>query len=357
MRDLRPHLGNFALLALILLLLAPAIAQASGRVVAPRGWAESSAAAPEAQRRASRWKDALGLRLEQVVSAPDDDRFAETVAVFHRPDPVSTAMMQSEEAAVAELAGVVANVVGTGTPEASGLAATATGEQLIWARWNVDDLAYHCVLAPSGDDATVVVMAVRTRDLDTELARLETMASTMQGVTSAMPRFSLTAWRGGALLVWFALALALHAAMLRYVDREDDHSQAGRRASLITFGLVVVGTLVAYFGLAGRELAISHAGSSREGLTMWVAVAGMIVAGAHFMIAARFDRGVVQSAPESGVFASGVYSNADILRSSISRTNMRRGDLQAGEATAHAADVDSQPVGISGITIDPAERE
>ena len=345
------------------MILAPTLAQAAGRVVAPRGWAESSAAAPEAQRRASRWKDALGLRLEQVASAPDDDRFAETVAVFERPDPVSAEVMEDEQTAVAELGRVVANVVGADPPEASGLSTTSTGEVVIWARWIVDELAYHCVLAPTGDDATVVIMAVRARELDDELGRLETMATTIDGVTAPMPRFSLTAWRGGALLVWLALALALHAAMLRYVDQEDDHSQAGRRASVINLGLVVVGTLIAYFGLAGRELAISHAGGSREGLTMWVAVAGMIVAGAHFLIASRFDRGVVQSAPESGVFASGVYSNADILRSSITRTNMRMREVEGSEAAdgeavpSRAADLDSEPIEVGRITVDPAERE
>ena len=122
---------------------------------APTGWGESAAAAPEAQRRASRWQDALGLRLAQVISAPANDRFAETIAVFERSEPVPEDAFASEAAAVTELANAVANVVGTEAPEQSELRSTQSGEQLIWAQWIVDDISYECVLTPSGETATI----------------------------------------------------------------------------------------------------------------------------------------------------------------------------------------------------------
>src|SRR5690606_10096366 len=86
---MREWRSRWSVLAVLLLFaIWPTIADAAARVVVPSGWGESAAAAPEALRRANRWQSALGLRLAQVVSAPEGDRFAETVAVFERSQPV-----------------------------------------------------------------------------------------------------------------------------------------------------------------------------------------------------------------------------------------------------------------------------
>jgi hypothetical protein len=326
----------------------PTIANAAARVVVPNTWGESAAAAPEAQRRARSWQDALDLRLAQVVSAPDDDRFAETVAVFERSEPVSEEMFASEAAATEALAQAVANVVGTEAPERSELRATASGEQVIWARWRVDDLSYECVLAPSGDTATIVIAAVLAAQAEAQRPILAELFEQLEGVSAPMPRFSLLGWRLGSIIMWLALGVGLHAAMLQLADREDDHGHAGVRASGINLVLVVAGTAVAATLLREREPALIHAGSSVAGLAVWIGVAGLVVVGVHFLLASRLDRGQVQSAPSSGAFASGTYVTSDVLRSSTSRSGMRRGpdELNAGASQSHAR-----------IIVDDAERE
>ncbi|PRQ04439.1 hypothetical protein ENSA7_51000 [Enhygromyxa salina] len=321
------------------------VAQAAARVVAPLGWAESARAAPAAQRRASEWKDALGLPLEQVASERDNDRFVETVAVFERPEPVAELVFTSEEAAIEALALVVAPVVGEQPPVAGEIRTVATGEQVVWAQWSVDEVTYECVLAPSGDTATIVIMAVLPSDFGFQRERLDEIVSSLEGVTTPMPKFSLVSWLVGAALVWLALALALHALMLAFVDQDHDHKQAGTRASVIMLALVVVGTVAAYVQLGDRAFAIAYAGGSLNGLTMWIFLTGIIVAGGHFLIVSRLDRGVIRSAPETGAFASGIYSTSDVLRSSITRTNMRMRTEEPAAASGSwaAAPSEAQP--------------
>lgn len=313
---------------LALLLAWPLLAEAAARVVSPPRWGESSAAAPEAQRRADRWKHELGLRLVQVVSAADNDRFAETAAVFERSEPVSVDVMASEATAIDELTRVVAKVVGSDSPDASGLRTTASGASVAWGRWIVDDLSYECVLAPSGDSSSVIVIAVPADERTEHAATVDLIIDNLEGVSEPMPRFSLAAWRVAAVLLWVALAVALHAAMLRFVDQDDDHATAGRRAALINLVLVGIGSVAAHVLLGTRELAIVHSGSSVAAMTTWIVVAGIVVVGVHFLISSRFDRGVVQSAPATGAFASGTYSRSDMMRS-MSRSGVRPrvGDL------------------------------
>jgi hypothetical protein len=106
--------------------------------------------------------------------------------------------------------------------------------------------------------------------------------------------------------------------MLRFVDQDDDHATAGRRASMINLVLVAIGSVAAYVTMGTRELAIVGSGSSVAAMTTWIVVAGIVVVGVHFRISSRFDRGVVRSAPTSGAFASGVYSRTDMIRVSRS---------------------------------------
>lgn len=299
---------------LALLLAWPLLAQAAARIVSPPSWGESRAAAPEAQRRASDWKEQLGLRLVQVVSSSDSDRFAETAAVFERSEPVSLEVMQTEATAIDELARAVVNVVGSEPPEESGLRSTATGASVAWARWIVEDLSYECVLAPSGSSSSIIVIAVPASERTEHAKIVDRIIDSLEGVSEPMPRFSLGAWRFGALLLWSALALALHAAMLRFVDQDHDHATAGRRAALLNLVLVGIGSVAAHVTLTTRELAIVHSGSSVSGMTAWIVVAGIVVVGVHFLISSRFDRGVVQSAPSTGAFASGTYSRSDMMR-------------------------------------------
>lgn len=324
MRNRRSRWTSLAALWLVAWVLAswPVIARAAARVVAPSGWGESAAAAPEALRRANRWQDALGLRLAQVISSPEGDRFAETVAVFERNQPVLEEVFASEAAAVEALALTVADVVGSDPPLRFELRRTAGGE-VIWARWIVDDLAFECVLAPSGDTATLVIAVVLANETDKHGPTLAAMVEQLEGVSAPMPRFSLLAWRIGSIVLWLALALGLHATMLQVADRDNDHAQAGMRASGINLALVLLGSAIAAVSLRGREAALIYAGSSVAGLSVWIGVAGLVVVGVHFLIASRLDRGQVQSAPSSGAFASGVYSSADVLRSSITRSGMR----------------------------------
>jgi hypothetical protein len=353
------RLARIAASIVALMVAWPLLVHAAARVVVPAGWWESSGAAPEAQRRAGRWKDALGLRLVQVVSAPDDDRFAETAAVFEHDEPVPEQAFASEASAVETLSGMVTNLVGAQPPDEAELRMTAAGGEVVWARWHIEELDYECVLAPSGESASLVVMVVLASELDEQRATLDGIVAGLEGVSEPMPRFSLLGWRIGSLLVWLALSLGLHAVMLRYVDQDNDHGTAGRRASLINLGLVLVGTLVAYFALAGRELAIVHAGSSLAGLTVWIAVAGIIVVGGHFLLASRLDRGVVRSAPSSGAFASGSYSTAEVLRASVSRSGMRMRDLaETSDSWPRAPQPQAADPAASGrIIIDEAERE
>jgi hypothetical protein len=335
------------------------LARAAARIVSPPSWGESSDAAPEAQRRAGRWKDALGLRLVQVASASDTDRFAETAAVFERSEPVSAEVMASEATAIDELARAVANVVGSGAPEASGLRVTASGASVAWARWIIDELAYECVLAPSGESSSIIVIAVPADERTEHAATIDIIIDNLEGVSEPMPRFSLGAWRLGALLLWAALALALHAAMLRFVDQDDDHATAGRRAALINLVLVGIGSVAAHVLLGARELAIVGSGSSVAAMTMWILVAGIVVVGAHFLISARFDRGVVQSAPSTGAFASGTYSRTDMMRS-MSRSGVRPrvADLSESSGTWPSGQPSAQDSAHSGrIVIDRDELE
>ncbi|MFO7567624.1 MAG: hypothetical protein R6X02_33580 [Enhygromyxa sp.] len=333
----------------------PAIVDAAARVVAPAGWGESAAAAPEALRRANRWQSALGLRLAQVISSPEGDRFAETVAVFERSEPVPEDAFASEAAAVEALALVVADVVGTDPPVASELRRTSGGE-VVWARWFVDDLGYECVLAPSDDTATIVIAAVLATEIDKHGPTLDAVFEQLEGVSAPMPRFSLLAWRLGSIVVWLALGLGLHAAMLQLADRDKDHGQAGVRASLVNLGLVVIGTAIAAAALREREAALIYSGSSVAGLAVWIGVVGLIVAGVHFLLASRLDRGQVQSAPSSGAFASGIYSSAD-LRSSTSRSGMRQTPDELEQSSSWSRPYPGASQSQGRIVIDEAERE
>lgn len=323
------------LVPLLAVLLAwPLIAHAAVRVLAPQTWGEASEAATAAQRRAGRWKDTLGLRLVQVVSSPENDGFAETVAVFERSGPVSVEVMQSEEAAVHELARAVGNVVGSDAPTESGLRQIESGAIVVWARWIVEDVAYECVLAPSGSTSSIVMIAVPAIELSQHRVTIDDIIATLDGVSEPMPKFSLSGWRLGSLFLWLALALALHAGMLRFVDQDDDHATAGRRAALINLALVVVGTGAAYLILGPRELAIVDSGSTVKAMVVWVFVAGLIVVGAHFLISSRLDRGKIQSAPSTGAFASGIYSRTDMIRASRSSV---RGVIPPGVSDSSGA--------------------
>lgn len=341
---------TLAVLLVVAWVITPAIAHAAARVIAPDSWGESAAAAPEAQRRARSWQQALGLRLAQVVSAPDDDRFAETVAVFERSEPVPEQAFTSEPRAVQALADAVANVVGTEPPDHSELRTTSSGQSIAWARWTIDDLSYECVLAPSGETATVVIAAVLAIHADAERPTLTAMFEQLEGVSAPMPRFSLLGWRLGSIITWLALALGLHAVMLQLGDREHDHGQAGVRASGLGLLAVIVGTAIAAVLLREREPALLHAGSSFAALAVWIGVAGLVVFGLHFLIASRLDRGQVQSAPSSGAFASGIHKTGDVLRSPASRSSMRQVPEQP---TAGAAASPS----YGRIVVDDAELE
>ena len=220
---------------------------------------------------------------------------------------------------------------------------------MAWGRWVVDDLVYECVLAPSGDNSSVVLIAVPASELHQQQHLIDDIILNLEGVSEAMPHFSLLAWRLGSLFLWMALALALHAANLRFVDQDDDHATAGRRASLMNLGLVALGSGAAYLVLAPRQLALVHAGSTVMEMTVWIVVAGIFVVGAHFLIASRFERGRVQSAPASGAFASGIYSRTDMIRASRSEVRTIPRELaessgswsQVGNPAAPRSELDS----------------
>lgn len=308
----------------------------SARLILPSGWAESANAAPDAQRRASQWRSALGLQITQVASAPAraDDRFTETIAVFETPEPVPEAAFASDAAAIDLLATTVAQVVGAEPPIASELRETDSGERVAWAQWIVDDLSYECVLAPSGSTGTVVIAAVLAREVERQRPKLTRAFAELDGVTGPMPRFSLLGWRLGSIGMWLALALGLHAAMLPFGDRDHDHAEASKRAAVINLILVVIGSFVAHSALEGRALALNHANSSVVEMTVWVAVAGLTVVASQLMVAARLDRGRVQSAPRSGAFSS--YSSTSMIRSSISRAATQSDDLPSASGRWHA---------------------
>lgn len=353
MREPRSCLWMLALMVLsaaALIGLWPAVVEAAARVIAPSGWGESASAAPDAQRRASRWQEALNLRLAQVVSAPDTGRFAGTVAVFERPGFVSEQMFASEAAAVTALVTAVTAIVGDDPPEQSELRSTNDGATVVWGRWTIDDLSYECVLAPSGGNASVVVAAVLASEAASQQPILTAIFAGLEGVSAPMPRFSLLGWRLGSIFTWLALALGLHAAMLPFGDRDHDHGQAGRRAAQLSLALVVLGSGLAVALLREREQALLHAGSSVSALVVWIGVSGMIVVGLHFLIASRVDRGPVQSAPSSGAFASGVYSNADLLRSSVPRSRVR-------PQVARQPEIPVAAQSSARIIIDESERE
>ncbi len=357
MREWRSRWSVLAMVLAGLFLASPGIAEAAARVLVPGGWGENAAAATEAQRRASRWQDALGLRLAQVLSAPQDDRFAETIAVFERLEPVDEQAFADEAAAVDALVATVANVVGDAPPDQTELRTTASGERLVWARWAVDELIYECALAPSGSTSTIVVTAVLANEIEIHRSTLARVFDELEGVSAPMPRFSLLHWRVGSILVWIALALGLHATMLQLGDRDNDHNEAGKRASGICLVLVLVGTAFASVSLRGRELALIHEGSSVAGLTVWIAVAGIVVVGAHFLIASRYDRGVVRSAPSSGAFASGTFSTAEVMRASASRSGMYRPKLDELESSTSLLPTASASQVRARIVIDDSEHE
>jgi hypothetical protein len=328
----------------------PQVVEAAARVIAPSGWGESAGAAPDAQRRASRWQEALNLRLAQVISAPGDDGFAATVAVFEHPSFVSEQMFASEAAAVAALVTAVTAIVGDDPPEQTELRSTDEGATVVWGRWTIDDLSYECVLAPSGGNASVVIAAVLASQAASQQRILTAIFAGLEGVSAPMPRFSLLGWRLGSIFIWLTLALGLHAAMLPFGDRDHDHGQAGRRAARLSLALVVLGSGLAVVILREREQALLHAGSSVSALAVWIGVSGMIVVGLHFLVASRVDRGPVQSAPSSGAFASGVYSNVDVLRSSVSRSGVR-------PRIAQQREIPSAAQSSARIIIDESERE
>ncbi|MCA9698112.1 MAG: hypothetical protein KC431_11355 [Myxococcales bacterium] len=352
-------------------------AWAAAQIMVPRGWAERGEAPPEAQRRAERWREALGLRLAQVVASREEDRFAETAAVFESASPVHEAVFASQQDALKTLSSIVAPIVGAEPPKRTELRTLNSGVQLVWAQWAQDDLIYECVLAPSGENSSVIVFSVQARDLDEQRTTIDNMIAGLEGVTAPMPAFSVNSWRMGSILTWLALALLLHAIMLTFVDRDRDHKQAGTRASAILLGLVVVGTIGSYFYIAPSEAALTYAGSTVTALVSWIGVAGLVVSGVHFLLASRYDQGVVRSAPSSGVYASGTYSSTDLIRSSITRTNMRlrAEDIAAGsgawvrenpreasgQSPAAAESASGAPVAGASqsarIVIDDAERE
>ena len=178
-----------AALLVALVTIRPGTAEAEAEVIPPSGWMVSSAAAPDAQRRASRWKDALELPMEQVMASPYDDLFRETIAVFTVPEPVSAVSFADATAAQALLQSKVSGIVGTETAKVFGLRQTGEGATVAWGRWTVDKLSYDCVLAPSGDDATLIVMAVRADALEDHRQLLDRVVRDLGGVTEAMPEF------------------------------------------------------------------------------------------------------------------------------------------------------------------------
>jgi hypothetical protein len=318
---------------LALLLLGPgleAVAHASAKVVAAPGWYESSEATPEARRRAQRWADALGMRMVQVLSTDDDDRYAETIAVFEHAEPVRAERFADEAKALATLATMVEGLVGTQPPEQAGMRETASGHAIAWGQWIVDDVTYECVLAPSGASASLVVASMLTSERASARAELDAVYAELEGATDAVPAFSPTGWRLGGVGLWVVLALALHGVMLRFTDRERDHRQAGLRAAGIVALLVVIGTLVARSLLVQRELALQVANTSVGSMLGWIGVAGLSVVGLHVLLAQRADSGLVQSAPATGAFASGTYSTADMVRSTIQKAALRDAAASSG---------------------------
>jgi hypothetical protein len=335
------------MLLLVSLLADPA--RAAVRVIAA-DWQEGGDAAPDARRRASRWSEVLGLRMVQVLSTAADDRFAETIAVFEHAEPIPADAFASPEQALASLDVLADGLVGSTPPVASELRILASGERIVWAQWIVDDLAYELVLAPSGDSASLIVVAVLASQLGAERAELDRIYASLQGVTAPMPAFSLPVWRWGSLALWLVLAAALHLLMLAFVDRDRDHRQAAMRAVLILIPMIVVGTLVARALLIERELALIQADTSVIGLLMWIGLTGLCVVALMVLLAQRADPGVVRSAPASGAFASGTYSTADLVRSTIQRAAIR--DPSAGSGVwARRETSESQR-----IVVDDAER-
>lgn len=306
------------------------VAFAAAKVVAAPGWYESSEAAPEARRRAGRWADALDMRMVQVLSTDADDRYAETIAVFEHAEPIPAARFDDEVSAQATLAAMAEGLVGTQAPEQSGMRETASGHAIAWAQWIVDDVTYECVLAPSGTSASLVVASMLTGERERERAEFDAIYADLAGVSAPLPSFSLVGWRLGGLALWIALALALHGVMLRFTDRERDHRQAGLRAAGLLALLVAIGTPIARGLLVQRELALQVAGTSIGAMSTWIAVAGLSVVGLHVLLAQRFDRGLVQSAPATGAFASGTYSTADMVRSTIQKAALRDAAASSG---------------------------
>jgi hypothetical protein len=354
----------WCLLMLVLLSLVAEPARAAVRVVAA-GWLESGDAAPDARRRASRWTEALGgLRMVQVLSTPADDRFAETLAVFERSQPIPDEAFATSEQAVTSLTSMVGELVGTDPPVASELRTLASGERIVWAQWIVDDLAYEFVLAPSGDSASLIVVAVLASQLSTERAELDRIYESLQGVTAPMPEFSLWLWRAGSVGVWLVLAACLHVLMLAFVDRDRDHRQAGMRAAAILVPVMLIGTLLARGPLLERELALTHSGTSLAGMLTWIGLSGLCVVALLVWAAQRADRGLVRSAPATGAFASGTYSTADMVRSTIQRAAIRDPAASSGTWTrprrpghdATGLSLDDSTSDSQRIIVDDAER-
>lgn len=346
----------WCLLMILLVSLLADPARAAVRVVAT-DWLESGDAAPDARRRASRWTEVLGLRMVQVLSTDADDRFAETIAVFERGEPIPADGFASPEQALASLSGMVRELVGSQPPIASELRTLASGEQIVWAQWIVDDLAYEFVLAPSGESASLIVVAVLASQLATERAELDRIYASLEGVTAPMPAFSLPVWRWGSLALWLALAAGLHLLMLAFVDRDRDHRQAGMRAAGMLLPVILIGTLIARKLLVERELGLVHAGTSVTGLVTWIGLTGLCVAALLVLLAQRADRGVVRSAPASGAFASGTYSTADMVRSTIQKAAIRDPAASSGEwARPRRLSLDDETSDSQRIVVDDAER-
>ncbi len=324
-----PHRFVGTLLLLLLIALVAAPANAALRVAADQ-WLENADAAPEARRRATRWAELLGLPMVQVLSTEPDDRFAETIAVYERDEPVHERVFADPERALVALTAMVDDLVEGAAPVASELRTLPSGERIVWAQWIVDDLAYECVLAPSGATTSLIVTAVLASQVGSERAELDRIYAGVAGLTAPMPEFSLTQWRWGSIAIWLGLAVGLHLLMLAFVDRHRDHRQAGMRAALVLLPLVGIGTLASQSMLASRELALTHAGTSVAGLMTWIGVTGLCVVMLHVLFAQSRDRGVVRSAPTSGAFASGTYSTADMVRSTIQRAALRDPSASSG---------------------------
>ena len=279
-------------------------------VPVPPGWRHADEVSAEANDRAEAWASGWSAGLSLVCSTPDDDGFAETLAVLEVSEPLPEEILGDTTSAQAWLEPRLRSLLGPGAePELESLALVprpTPGVAIIRARLQLEDRVVLIAVAPKGAQHQAVVLTYESSDEILYGGVFEASIDGMSDLHPPIAPFPRTALRWLALLSWLALGALLGLGWTRRNLPRPGAKVAGRQVGAMLVASAALVLVLAGLGLGGYAVELGLAGTTPWGFAIELAMGGVIAAVAVVLGTNMWEQRLrpVASAPQQGTYAT-----------------------------------------------------